>query len=456
MTTDVATVDAASKVTESTVAKPHEPRRRGVGRLLTQFVLAGLAALIALGALAAYLSRRAGTSESIREVKARTQMLLQAVWPTLNGAVTGDAESFKSFDSLVSRLMEKGQVRHVRVWAAVGTTGTIKYSDQAEIVNRNFELRDDALKAFRTGEINAEVNNLTDPENQIESRIDEKLLEVYAPFKTSAGTTMLFETYTAYTGVTDSAQRTWIAFAPTVMGALIALQLIQIPLAGRLARRLRHAHAHREQALGQALDASDTERRRISRDLHDGAVQELAGVTYSLAVVADRERQRGDHDAERMVRDSIVETRRAIQGLRSLVVEIYPPNLASTGLGAALDNLTAPMASRGVDVTIDVPEAPPLPADTNALLFRLAQEALRNVARHSGATAVSVVIVRERDTVVMSVRDNGIGFDMAAAGPHGHFGLRIMNDLVAGADGRLSIDSAPGTGTLVRVEVPLP
>jgi two-component system, NarL family, sensor kinase len=455
MTTDVATVDVTSTVTESTVVQPREPRRRGAGRLLTQFVLAGLAALVALGALAAYLSRRAGTSESIRDVKARTQMLLQAVWPTLNGTVTGDAESFKTFDSLVTRLIEKGQVRHVRVWAATGTTGTVKYSDQPGVANRTFELRDDALKAFRTGEINAEVNNLTDPENQIESRIDEKLLEVYAPFKTSAGTTMLFETYTAYTEVTSSAQRMWIAFAPTVMGALLALQLIQIPLAGRLARRLRDAHAHREQALGQALDASDTERRRISRDLHDGAVQELAGVSYSLAVVADRERQRGDHEAERMVRDSIVETRRAIQGLRSLVVEIYPPNLASTGLGAALDNLTAPMASRGVDVTIDVPEVP-LPADTNALLFRLAQESLRNVARHSGASAVSVVIVKDRDTVVMSVRDNGVGFDMKNAGPSGHFGLRIMNDLVAGADGRLSIDSAPGTGTLVRVEVPLP
>ena len=455
MTTDVATVDVAKKVIDSTVAQARQPRRRGAGRLLTQFVLAGLAALIALGALAAYLSRRAGTSESIRDVRARTQMLLQAVWPTLNGAVTGDAESFKTLDSLVGRLIEKGEVRHMRVWAAAGTTGTIKYSDQAEMLNRNFELREDALKAFRTGQINAEVNNLTDPENQIESRIDEKLLEVYAPFKTSAGTTMLFETYTAYTEVTSSARRMWIAFAPTVMGALLALQLIQIPLAGRLARRLRHAHAHREQALGQALDASDTERRRISRDLHDGAVQELAGVSYSLAVVADRERQRGDHEAERMVRDSIVETRRAIQGLRSLVVEIYPPNLASTGLGVALDNLTAPVASRGVDVTIDVPEVP-LPADTNALLFRLAQEALRNVARHSGATAVSVVIVQDRDTVVMSVRDDGIGFDAKTEGPSGHFGLRIMRDLVAGADGRLSIDSAPGTGTLVRVEVPLP
>ena len=455
MTTDVATVDVAKKVTDSTVAHAPQPRRRGAGHLLTQFVLAGLAALIALGALAAYLSRRAGTSESIRDVRARTQMLLQAVWPTLNGAVTGDAESFKTLDSLVGRLIEKGEVRHMRVWAAAGTTGTIKYSDQSEMLNRNFELRDDALKAFRTGQINAEVNDLNDPENQIESRIDEKLLEVYAPFKTSAGTTMLFETYTAYTEVTSSAQRMWTAFAPTVMGALLALQLIQIPLAGRLARRLRHAHAHREQALGQALDASDTERRRISRDLHDGAVQELAGVSYSLAVVADRERQRGDHEAERMVRDSIVETRRAIQGLRSLVVEIYPPNLASTGLGVALDNLTAPVASRGVDVTIDVPEVP-LPADTNALLFRLAQEALRNVARHSGATAVSVVIVQDRDTVVMSVRDDGIGFDAKTEGPSGHFGLRIMRDLVAGADGRLSIDSAPGTGTLVRVEVPLP
>ena len=68
MTTDVATVDVAKEVTDSTVAQARRPRRRGAGRLLTQFVLAGLAALIALGALAAYLSRRAGTSESIREI----------------------------------------------------------------------------------------------------------------------------------------------------------------------------------------------------------------------------------------------------------------------------------------------------------------------------------------------------------------------------------------------------
>ncbi len=91
------------------------------------------------------------------------------------------------------------------------------------------------------------------------------------------------------------------------------------------------------------------------------------------------------------------------------------------------------------------------------LLFRVAQEAIRNAARHSGAASISATVAGGDGTAVLEVADDGVGFDTVAAAERpeeGHLGLRLMEDLVRDAGGRFEIDSAPGRGTVVRVEVP--
>ena len=175
--------------------------------------------------------------------------------------------------------MLDGSLVRVKLWNA---DGTIVYSDEPRLVGTHYTLGADEKAAFSSGKIEAEVSDLSKPENQYE-RSQGKLLEVYLPVETPSGKPLLFEAYYRYGLVSSNGSQLWRSFAPIALGALIALELVQIPLAYSLARRLRQRSAERELLLHQALEASDVERRHIASDLHDGVVQDLAGVAYALS-----------------------------------------------------------------------------------------------------------------------------------------------------------------------------
>ena len=141
----------------------------------------------------------------------------------------------------------------------------------------------------------------------------------------------------------------WRSFAPIALGALIALEIVQIPLAYSLARRLRQRSAERELLLHQALEASDVERRHIASDLHDGVVQDLAGVAYALSA-----QTRGSTPEEpdpEVIERSASTVRASIRALRSLVVDIYPPDFGEVTLDSALTDLLARAADQGLDAS---------------------------------------------------------------------------------------------------------
>jgi signal transduction histidine kinase len=199
------------------------------------------------------------------------------------------------------------------------------------------------------------------------------------------------------------------------------------------------------------------ERRRIAADLHDGTVQRLAGVSLSLAASANA--LGGADDAGRAssaLTRAAAETRETIRELRTLLVDIYPPTLQRSGLPAAMNDLVAPLRAAGIAVTLDVPEGLQLPSGTEALLYRVAQEALRNARTHGGPTTVELSIESHPRSAMLCVSDNGRGFCPDDGDDRGdHFGLRLMRDLADHAGGTLQVLSSPGHGTLVRLEVPL-
>jgi signal transduction histidine kinase len=211
--------------------------------------------------------------------------------------------------------------------------------------------------------------------------------------------------------------------------------------------------------LRRAIEASDLERRRIAADLHDGAVQRLAGVSLSLAASAARNGGAEEAgDVRLAVARAAAETRETIRELRTLLVDIYPPTLQRSGLLAALSDLVAPLKASGISVELSVPEHIELPEELAALFYRIAQEAVRNIRGHSQATEVEITVSLRATDAVLVIRDNGIGFDAPDDEPErqGHFGLRLMSDLADHAGGSLRIDSTPGEGASVRLEVPLP
>jgi signal transduction histidine kinase len=344
-------------------------------------------------------------------------------------------------------------VVRIKIWTA---SGRILYSDEHRLIGSSYVLGAAERRALLTGGVDAEVSDLSKPENRFE-RSQHKLLEVYLGIVGPGGRRLLFEDYLRYSSVAASGQRLWRSFAPALIITLALLELAQIPLAWSLARRLQRGQAEREALLRRSIEASEMERRRIARDLHDGAVQNLAGVSYSLSAAADAIARGDSESAVRTVNGAATDTRHSIRELRTLLVDIYPPNLQRAGLAAALSDLVASLSGEGLDVQVEVEPNLRLPAHAEPLLYRVAQEALRNVVAHADASHARVAAWRRDGRAVLTVEDDGRGFVPADPGGERrkHFGLRILQDLATDANGELAIDSRPGDGTRVRIEVPV-
>src|SRR6478735_11893610 len=423
-----------------------------VARAVLQFAVAGAVAVAIVGVATAIASRRVGEREAITE--ARTTTLIKAesvVEPASTDPLAGpngDAANAARLTKLINeRVLDPSLVR-VKLWNA---DGDVVVSDEPRLVGQRFPLGESELAAMASGQIEASVSDLDEPENQYERELGTRLLEVYLPVYTPSGEPLLFEAYYRYNAVKASGARLWRSFAPIALGALIMLELVQIPLAWSLARRLRERLQERELLLQHTLEASDVERRQIASDLHDGVVQDLTGVAYKLSARARSGADDGSDELAETVRESI-------RSLRSLVIDLSPPNLREEGLESALHDLVDRARQSGLDASLDVSGLHRDLADRPAsLVYRAAQEALRNSQQHAAASAVNVEVNDTERGVLLMVRDDGRGFDratLAAREAQGHVGLKVLNGLVTDGGGTVKVDSAPGEGTTVVVEVP--
>ncbi|MDH4147837.1 MAG: histidine kinase [Acidimicrobiia bacterium] len=422
-----------------------------VAAVVMRFTLAGLLAMALLALATALMSRRTGTEQAVDDARRVTWVTGKGVVePNLSAELlAGDPAAITDFDELMHSVVIRGSLVRVKLWAE---DGTIVYSDQAPLIGERFALGDDELALLATGRGTvAEISDVSAPENTFEAS-SERLLEAYTVVTAADGRPMLFETYFLYQEVIDAGRTQWLRFAPIALGALLALQLVQVPLAWSMARRLERGQRDRERLLAHAVDASDVERRRIASDLHDGVVQDLTGVSYSLAAEVRR-----NPNGSPELADAAARIRESIGSLRSLLVEIYPPNLAEAGLEAALSDLGARLRNRGIVVDVDVRLDTEPDERAAALVYRGAQEALRNIVAHANATEVVVTVFERDGRLELEVEDDGNGFELDALysrPDEGHVGLRVLGDLVADAGGVVRLESAPGLGTRLQMEVP--
>jgi two-component system NarL family sensor kinase len=446
---------------------PDEPPRWW--RLVGGVVVVAVLVFVGVAAASVVTARRAAEREAVNDALSITDVLARSVLqPALQDGVTSTDPAVAGrartrLDAVVrARLLSADLVR-VKVWTP---SGRIVYSDQPQLVGDVFPLDDEERGAISHPATKAEVSDLSRPENRFERGTFGKLLEVYRPVWTPSNQALLFETYSRYDAVTERTTQLWRGFGGITLTSLLLLLIAQAPLTWALVSRIRRAQAEREAWLAGAVSASDEERRRIAATLHDGAVQELAASAFLVAGAADRARATGDERSFRQLDLAAGTVRTSIGGLRSLLVDIYPPSLRTAGLAASLRDLVAPLRSRDVEVGLEVPDGIELPAPVEALIFRVAQECLRNVARHADAGTVRVALDPAPDPgpgpetrmVRLEIVDDGIGFDpgaVLAAPPEGHFGLRLMADQAAAAGADLKVRSAPGQGTAWRLEVPL-
>jgi signal transduction histidine kinase len=258
--------------------------------------------------------------------------------------------------------------------------------------------------------------------------------------------------------VTSTGRRIWLPFAALLLASLVLLWLVQVPLAWGLGDRLRRSQREREELLTHAIEASADERRRIAGELHDGVVQDLAGISYSLSAAADRAAPGTPPDARDALREGAAGTRDSMRRIRSLLVDIHPPNLRASGLEAALSDLLAPLAAHGIETSLVVEDGVELDSRTEQLVYRAAAEAIRNVEKHAGATRVSVRYSVGDGLARLDVADDGRGLtadERERSRAEGHVGLSLLDELASRHGGRLVVDSSPGSGTQVLLEVPL-
>jgi len=209
-----------------------------------------------------------------------------------------------------------------------------------------------------------------------------------------------------------------------------------------------HAEAVRriDQQRGAAVDSAEAERRRIERDLHDGAQQRLVALAAGLG--AAKEKLDADPDeGRRMVVEAHEEAKAALREIRDLVRGIHPVILEDRGLDAAL---SAVVARSPIPVTLDVQlrSRPPAPVESTA--YFVVSEALANVAKHANATRAKVSIAQAGDRLVVEIHDNGQG----GADPATGSGLRGLRDRVEGMGGSIYVISPTGGPTTVSVELP--
>jgi signal transduction histidine kinase len=426
-------------------------------RMLAQVGLAALILITLVGAGGVVVSRRTAEREAVNGAAQATDLLADAVLQPalLDGIVSSEADAVARVDTAVRQRVLNHAIRRVKLWTP---QGRIVYSDDARLIGRTFPLGAEEAESLTAASIHAEVTDVSRPENQFE-RGQGKLLEVYRPVWTPSGRALLFETYTPYTAVSKRTTQLWRGFAGIVISSLLLLVVLLLPVLWALLDRLRRAQRQRESMLQHAVDASTQERQRIAGNLHDGVVQELVATSFTVTAAAEHAATLGQTQLAARLRTASGAVRGSIGGLRSLLVDIYPPSLRSAGLVAALNDLVGTMRSRDIDVRLDVAGSSSptgLSPAGEQLVFRVAQECLRNAARHASAEHVDVRLRDAGSDVVLEVEDDGVGFDPAAVGgpaQEGHFGLRMLPDLARQAGATLQVAAAPGAGTRWRLAV---
>ena len=205
-------------------------------------------------------------------------------------------------------------------------------------------------------------------------------------------------------------------------------------------------------ALRRVVSAQEGERRRLARELHDETGQALTSILLGLKPLEDSLRDDASSGAVANVRALVVAT---LQDVRRLAVELRPAALDDFGLVSALERLTETFAEQ-TGLAVDFESAlgsDRLPSDTETALFRIVQESLTNVVKHAQAQRVSISLTREGGFVTAVIEDDGTGFD-AANTRDDAFGLSGMRERVALLDGGFEVESSPGVGTTIAVEVP--
>jgi signal transduction histidine kinase len=259
----------------------------------------------------------------------------------------------------------------------------------------------------------------------------------------------------------------WVRYSVYILGAAAVLVAQTLLIAGLLLQRRMRRRAEKqvrgsEDALrgsyerirdlgARLLQAQDTERSRIARELHDDISQQVALLSMNLEILLEEV----PRETESLVGDALNQAQDIARNVHDLSHRLHPTRLRLTGLVAALESLQRELSRSEPAITFTHERVPAnLPSDLTLSLFRVVQEALQNALKYSRARTVTVELHGESDVLVLTVSDDGVGFDVDAAGGTG-LGLISMRERVEAVGGAFDIRSRRGGGTRLAITVPL-
>jgi signal transduction histidine kinase len=399
------------------------------------------------------LASRIATQEALRDARARGSAIGNLIAAPLvsPGLLTHVPGAGDELTTVLRNRMSDGSVIHIKVW---DQSGEVIWSDETELIGRRFPLTENVRALFGTKNTIAKISDLAREENRTERRHGE-LLEVYAGIRAVDQTPLVFEAYFSGDSMRQDERAIIGGFLPIVIAALVLFQVAVLPLALSLARRVEGGLAERSSWMRHALLASDLERRRIAQDLHDGVIQDLAGLCYAMPTLETHFEGRSDAGAARELTHRISQIlSRDVAALRAMITDIYPPNLDGQGFTTAVQDLARSAGERGVQVQVRMAPDLALPVDTARLAYRVVREGLRNVAKHARASAATVEVRRQSENLVVSVSDNGSGIQDGETSA-GHLGLRLLEDTVGDLGGQVSLRPLPSGGAVLEATFPV-
>ncbi len=431
--------------------------RAGVRRELLLFYGAAALALIVVSIGAVVASKSVARSQALQDAQRMTVRLgTLVVGPLLADALNGDAARLDELNRALEHRMEDGYLSLITVWDA---DGRVVYSTEDEEIGRTLEAPTEVTAAISDGVVSSDFEEEPEASDKQFVGANPGFVEVYAPLKLPDRPMLAFEAYYDYARVDEIANTLMWELIPLVLVPLIVLQLIQVPIAASLARRVRRHDEERADLLERSLSVSERERIRVAADLHDGPIQDLAGISYALGALSPLipEQNRGLMDG---VQSTV---QHSIESLRRLMVDLYPPDMTSEHLPETIAGLADTLRAQDVAVDLRLEPLPEMDKDLVTALYRVAHEGLANVAEHAQASHVTLWLAVETGsgtqdrTVRLQIADNGVGFDTNKLDrrSEGHLGLRLLKDRVEGLGGTLTVRHGAEGGMVIEAALPV-
>lgn len=418
---------------------------------LARFVLLSALALLVLGVGIRTAGRHIAEQQALEEATARATAVGRGIGSALvdPGLRAGDPDSMQRVQKALHYRLHDGTFAHIVIFDA---DGRVLWSDVHRVIGTRFPIDPELRDALHTGKVLSRPPGDVNRSSGVFAE-GNNLLEVHVPLPTTQGGAVVFEAYIDSDRIAKERNTIAKKTVPIALIGLLLFQLAVLPLAWSLARRIDRARRDQADLVTRSLRAWHEERRRLAQDLHDGVVQDLSAVSYSLPTVTSALPDTPEGWAARHTIDRLIGLlQQDLHALRTMVLDLMPTDLHEIGLAAALVSLADRYTDDSLDITVEVEQGLDLDEDVTGVVYRVVREGLRNVQKHARAGHARVTVSQDADTVVVLLTDDGRGLE-PAEGDEG-FGLRLLTAMVDDLGGSLDLFSRPAGGTAMRVRIP--